>query len=228
MSAVPAPQNEAHEAHTAPGAHLRAIYLQPRAWTLQLRDLDELKPELLQLALVLALNADELGEVPVYLKSLAMQLGHDAAVREERRLRKQLERLRDLGLLLLVSGPKGRGYPSIWQLVAVSGSFCGSFSSLKPSEKRAFSGGRVAPFVAIGKGVHSADVEPKTIKDGAKGKGLWLIADDLVTSADESRANNPPTLRPWMFEAQWPPPSFVEADADEPMLCEHAALECSA
>jgi hypothetical protein len=103
------------------GSTATTVHLQPRAWALQLRDLDELKPDLLHLALVLALNANEVGEVRVFLKSLALQLGQDPEddgwPTEARRIRKRLERLRDLGLLRLVGGPTGRAKPSIWQLV---------------------------------------------------------------------------------------------------------------
>ena len=93
------------------------IFLQPRAWTLQLRDLDELHPDLLHIALLLAHSADETGELRVFLKSLALQLGLDGNdAKVERRLRLSLERLRSVGLLLLVDPPRGRGYPSTWQL----------------------------------------------------------------------------------------------------------------
>jgi hypothetical protein len=96
------------------------IFLQPRAWTLQLRDLDELKPELLHLSLVLAHNADETGEVRVFRKSLALQLGLDPENEErdeQRRVGHLISQLARIGLLHPTSDSPGRGHPSVWQLV---------------------------------------------------------------------------------------------------------------
>jgi hypothetical protein len=87
--------------------------LPPRAWTLQLCDFD-LEPWVHHLALTLAADANEAGRVRLYLKPLEQVTGNDG-----RRVRKGLEKLRDLGLIELRAKAGGRGHPSVWQLIEV-------------------------------------------------------------------------------------------------------------